>query len=133
MPHGDFSDIAALILIAGGLQQMFVPHFAGIGPLKGNFDSSSPELASLIHFCGGFMLTVGFMLTTVRWNPINGKLSGLGCLSCGINMAYTAFKTLDGGVFVPRLCYVYAGVMALAGLHIALNPNPMIKADEKKK
>ena len=79
------------------------------------------------------MITMGFMLFTVRWNPVNGKLSGIGCLGCAANIANTTFNALDKGVFVPRLSYVYAGVLALAGLKMFLFPNPMIKAAESEK
>jgi len=52
MPHGDFSDLAAVALIAGGVQQVFYPayNFEGFGMIKPFFDSgtSSPELIMMI-------------------------------------------------------------------------------------
>ena len=78
------------------------------------------------------MLVIGCMLVTVRWNPINGKLSGLACLGCAVNTALTLFNGIDNGVFVPRLLYVNAAIMALTGLHVILFPNPAIKAQDTK-
>ena len=40
-------------------------------------DDASPELDAMIRFAGGFMVILGCMLVTVRWNTINGKLSGM--------------------------------------------------------
>ena len=39
----------------------------------------------MIRICGGYMLIVGCMLFTVRWNTINGKLSGL--IFCGAELS----------------------------------------------
>ena len=106
MPHGDFSDISGLVLFAGGVQMMGWPRaspisasphppprpnpvplapemlFAEVGPFKAflpgvSADDASPELDAMIRFAGGFMVILGCMLVTVRWNTINGKLSGM--------------------------------------------------------
>ena len=138
MPHGDISDFGALALIASGVQSIFYPHlhFEDIGPLKGFFASehaAHPELNAMIRILGGFMLILGCMLFTVRWNIINGKLSGLACIGCGANIAHTVFK-LDDEKFVLGPFYCYAGLLVLVGLHLMFNANPMIKsADAKKK
>jgi hypothetical protein len=68
------------------------------------------------------------MLFTVRWNTINGKLSGLACIGSGANLAYTCFSVLDNSVFVLRPFYIYAGVLVLCGLHLMFNANPIVKA-----
>eukprot|EP00450_Noctiluca_scintillans_P005218 CAMPEP_0194487478 /NCGR_PEP_ID=MMETSP0253-20130528/7744_1 /TAXON_ID=2966 /ORGANISM="Noctiluca scintillans" /LENGTH=141 /DNA_ID=CAMNT_0039327701 /DNA_START=63 /DNA_END=488 /DNA_ORIENTATION=- len=139
MPHGDFSDLAALALIGGGCQQIFKPalQFAEYEPLKAFFDipatSMTVELEAMIRFCGGFMIILGCMLFTVRWNTINGKLSGLALILAAANSAYIAFKLLDKDVFVPRPFYIYSGVLALAGLKLMFFANPLIKADAQKK
>lgn len=134
MPHGDFSDISALVLIAGGLQELFAPDvtangFAGV--FMANFSSISPEVAIMNKMMGGLLIVVGCMLCTVRWNPINGKLSGLACIACGLNMAHTTFFTLDDGVFFPRLFYGYAVILFFAGLHLIFNPNPAVEDGKK--
>ena len=56
--------------------------FAEVGPFKAflpgvSADDASPELDAMIRFAGGFMVILGCMLVTVRWNTINGKLSGM--------------------------------------------------------
>ena len=56
--------------------------FAEVGPFKAflpgvSADDASPELDAMIRFAGGFMVILGCMLFTVRWNTINGKLSGM--------------------------------------------------------
>uniref|UniRef100_A0A7S1AY63 Transmembrane protein 35A n=1 Tax=Noctiluca scintillans TaxID=2966 RepID=A0A7S1AY63_NOCSC len=139
MPHGDFSDLAALMLIAGGCQQIFKPEmqFAKYHPFKPFFDiraaSMTVELEAMIKFCGGFMVILGCMLFTVRWNTINGKMSGLALILAAANSAHTAFKLLDKEVFVPRPFYIYSAVMALTGLKLMFFANPIIKAETGKK
>lgn len=87
----------------------------------------------MIKFCGGFMLILGCMLFTVRWNTINGKMSGAACLIAAGNNAYTTFKHFDAEVFVLRPLYIYSGVLFLVGLHLMFNANPLIKASDKSK
>jgi hypothetical protein len=137
MPHGDFSDISGLVLLVAGLQHIFKPEYftQDIGPIKACFETLTPELLVVLKMYGGFMVIVGCMLFTVRWNPTNGKLAGIALLGTAANFAMTAMHN-DGGVFVPRLFYVYAAVMALGGLKVCLFPNPAIKPaaeDPKKK
>ena len=129
-------DLAALVLIAGGLQQIFAPDvtangFAGI--FMANFDDVTHEMAILNKIVGGLLLVIGCMLFTVRWNPTNGKLAGIACIACSFNMGHTIFNALDNGVFYPRLFYGYAVILAFAGLHIMFNPNPAMKAADDKK
>lgn len=93
----------------------------------------TPEMAVLYKYMGGFMFIVGCMLSSVRWNPSNGILSGFACMLGGVSIAHTTFVTLDKGIFVPRLFYGYAAVLVLAGLHVKFNPNPAIKAAEEMK
>mmetsp|Transcript_22103 Transcript_22103/g.26065 ORF Transcript_22103/g.26065 Transcript_22103/m.26065 type:complete len:137 (+) Transcript_22103:70-480(+) len=134
MPHGDFSDISAWILIIGGLQQIFKPDFDfNIGPLRGNFDTFSPEMIILTKISGSFLLIIGFALFTVRWNTINGKLTGFGFLLASLNIGHSTFNLIDNGVFILRVNYIYSCLMFLAGLHLMLNANPrIIPADESK-
>lgn len=128
--------MAAFTLIAGGLQQIFAPGFTanGLGGVfMANFEVITPEIAILTRILGGFLLVIGCMLFNVRWNTVNGKLSGLSCIGCGVNIAYTTFAVLDKGVFMPRLFHGYAVILVLAGLHLILNPNPLIKQEDPKK
>eukprot|EP00656_Telonema_subtile_P039136 TRINITY_DN44273_c0_g1_i2.p2 TRINITY_DN44273_c0_g1~~TRINITY_DN44273_c0_g1_i2.p2 ORF type:complete len:138 (+),score=34.63 TRINITY_DN44273_c0_g1_i2:139-552(+) len=135
MPHGDMSDLGAIVMIAGGIQSTFYPAlcFSTYAPLKPFFDGpSSPELETMIRIVGGFLLILGCMLFTVRWNTINGKLSGLACIGCGANIAYTTFHLLDKEVFVLRPFYIYAAVLALTGLHLMFNANAIKKDSHAK-
>ena len=79
----------------------------------------TPEMAVLYKYMGGFMFIVGCMLSSVRWNPSNGILSGFACMLGGVSIAHTT--------------YGYAAVLVLAGLHVKFNPNPAIKAAEEMK
>ena len=74
MPHGDFSDMAALACMAGGVQMIFSPNyqFAAVGPIQPFFDGSSPSGVMAVKLIGSLLLTLGSMLFTVRWNTING-------------------------------------------------------------
>ncbi len=134
MPHGDFSDLSAIWLLGWGIQQMSFPsmQLSTLGPLAPFFSvpSLSPEVEVMTRFCGSFMLILGCMLFTVRWNTINGKLSGLACIIAGINTAVITHSTLDNGMFVLRPFYLHAAVLVIAGAHLMFNANPVIKANK---
>jgi len=134
MPHGDFSDIASLVMLVGGIQHIFYPHicFNKVGPLIASFDKTSVELSALIQIMGGFMMILGCMLFTVRWNTVNGKLSGLACILCAGNIVNDVLNTIDKGVFLLRPFYAYACVLVIAGLHLMFNANPLVKVEKTK-
>jgi hypothetical protein len=75
---------------------------------------------------GGLLVILGCMLTSVRWNTINGKLSGISCLVFAANTTYATYQ-LDSRSFLPRPFHFYSIVLALAGLHLMFNANPMLK------
>ena len=135
MPHGDFSDVTALALIASGVVAVGWPALclADVPPLKPCFSvpELSIELEAMIRFCGSFLLLVGSMLFSVRWNTVNGKACGLGCIGCGANIAHVTFSRLDKEVFVFRPFYIHAVLLVLAGLHLMFNANPVIKVPKK--
>ncbi|CAE7391369.1 unnamed protein product [Symbiodinium pilosum] len=131
--HGNFSDLIALSLLGVGLSWYFYPEhlFQDLGPLKAQFSSNSADLAALIKFVAGLMVIIALMLSGVKWNPINGKLSGLGGF---VAAGYTAYSTYvaDKEAFIPRLFYVYAAVIFLGALHIFAFPsNPLVKKEKK--
>merc|ERR1719253_779443 len=80
----------------------------------------------------GFFFILAAILSSVRWNPINGKLPGLMMLLVAGKMAYTCYQ-YDNETFVLRGWYVYVGLMVTAALHIMFNANPLIKPKEDKK
>merc|ERR1712194_820436 len=95
----------------------------------------APELEAMIKVIGSFILVLGFALFTVRWNTINGKLTGLGCILAAANIVHVFYKALDNEVFVLRPPYVLAGLLALTGLKLMFFANPLVKKveDDKKK
>ena len=54
-------------------------------------ESPSAELSAMLSMMGGFLIILGCMLFTVRWNVINGKMSGLACIGCAYNI-FSVFK-----------------------------------------
>lgn len=134
--HGNYSDIVALGLIAASLLCYFYPDhlFEDMGPVKAQFSTKtkSADLSAMIKFVAGLMLIIALMLSGIKWNPINGKMAGMGGF---IASGYTAFSTFksDLDVFVPHLFYVYAGLIFLGALHIFAFPsNPKIAKDNDK-
>ena len=152
MPHGDLSDIAGFTLIIGGILQMYNPNAmltAANGPFQGMFNAppaphildeaagvAAPvlekELEMMTRWCGGMMMIVGSMLYTVRWNPINGKLSGFVLAVQGAFTAHLIYTKYDKETFVLRPFYVYALMMVLSGFKIFFFPNPMPGREPKK-
>jgi len=136
MAHGNVSDLVAIILLAGTVQCIFFPSLLSedAGPFKATFAKSSPELATMIKFSGGFFLIIAMMFSGIKWNPVNGKMGGLGCFLCVANIVNTLFRKQDSGTFVPHLFYVYAVTILLGGIHIFLFPSnpPTPKSPEIK-
>ena len=83
-------------MLGGGFLSMYNPNFV-IPGLAQNFPigAVNAETDAIISFMGGFMLIIGCMLFTVRWNTINGKMSGLAMIGCAVNMGYVTFKKVD--------------------------------------
>jgi len=130
MPHGDFSDMAALGCLIGGFQSVLYPEFHFQSFMGGKNLKMTDEMEMMCSMVGGFMIVLGCMLFTVRWNTINGKMSGLACIGNGMNMAYRIFA-LDDKEFVFRPFYGYAALLVLAGLHMMFNANPVEKKPKK--
>uniref|UniRef100_A0A7S0Q7A5 Uncharacterized protein n=1 Tax=Coccolithus braarudii TaxID=221442 RepID=A0A7S0Q7A5_9EUKA len=128
MPHGDFSDFAALFSAAVGLSSIFAPQlwFESVGPLKPMFDSpATVEAQAVVRFVGGLFMFMAPVLYVVRWNVLNGKAGALGCLIAAANTVHLALS-LDGFAFEPRGWYVIAVALTLTALHLAFNANPML-------
>jgi len=126
--------MAALAFIGGGFLQIFKTNvcFQVLGPFNPMAAPPATEPQSqLLQVMGGFMVVLGCMLTTVRWNTINGKLSGLACLGCAANLA--SVVGVPGSIDGLSLFHVYSIVALLAGLHLMFNANPMIKAATENK
>jgi hypothetical protein len=135
--HGNFSDSIATGLFLVSLSWYFYPEhlFQDFGPVKAQFVGStkSADLMSMIQFVAGLILIVAMMFSAIKWDPINGKLSGIGGFAAAGYTAYSTFEA-DGQKFVPRLFYFYAAFVFFGTLHIFAfpsNPAPA-KPDAKK-
>jgi len=134
--HGNASDAVALSLIIASMGCLFYPEhlFIDLGPFKAQFSEKSADLETMIRFVACLMLTLALIISGVKWNPINGKMAGFGGFLASGYTAYSSFQA-DGGVFVPRIFYVYSAVIFFGGLHIFAfpsNPKPEKQSDKKK-
>lgn len=132
--HGNASDIIALALTATALLCFFYPQhlFQDFGPIKAQFNTPNPDLAAMIKFIACLMLIIALTFSGVKWNPINGKMAGIGGFIASGYTAFTIFKT-DSGVFVPRIFYIHAVILFLGALHIFAFPsNPKLAKPNKK-
>jgi len=131
--HGNLSDgVALLLLAASGVSLAYPEHlFQDIGPLKAQFSGQSPDLSFLIKFNACLISTIALIFSGVKWNPINGKMVGVGGLVAAGATAYAAFS-LSGNVFVPQLLYIYALIISVGALHILAFPSNPLPAKPKK-
>jgi len=133
--HGNMSDIICLGLMICAIVSLAYPDhlFMDLGPLKAQFTAKSADLSFMIRFVACVMLMWALILSGVKWNPINGKMAGLGGFICSGVTAYTTFNA-DNNAFVPRIFYIYAALMLFSSLHVFAFPsNPLPpKADNNE-
>lgn len=134
MAHGNASDLVFLFLLGGAIQGIFFSHllFVSIGPLKATFanDVHQVEVESMCKFAGGLCLILGAMFSGVKWNPINGKMGGIGCFLCAINSALVGLSVEGSGLFF----FVNAAVISMGGINIfAFYSNPPTPKSDKTK
>jgi len=132
--HGNISDMVALLLIAVAVQSIFYTGtlFDDLGPLKANFLGNTPDTIAAAKFCGGLLLVIALMLSSVKWNKANGKMAGLGCFLCAANILHLTSK-MAGGVTTLRQFHVVALALVVGGVHVFMYPsNPLIKVDKQK-
>jgi len=135
MAHGNFSDLIFLVLMGVVVQFFAFPAtlFQDLGPLKAQFSVKSDDMDAIIRFGGGLLLMIGLTFSGVSWNPINGKMAGLGGFIVAGHTVYSTFKA-DSNVLVPRPFYIYAAVLFLGALHIFAFPsNPLPKKNPHTK
>lgn len=123
MGHGNASDFVALSLIGAAITSIFKPSifFTDLGPIKGLPSSmNSPEIEMIIQFNGGLLLAIAMIFSGVKWNPVNGKMAGLGCFLCVFNMVRVGLTTLDDKAIV---LYLLAAVITFGGAHIFFLPS----------
>lgn len=124
MPHGDFSDIAAIATLGFGVASIFAPSIwlSEIGPVKPLLDTASAETTLLIRFLGGIFVAVGLILSIVRWNSINGKAAGLGLIIAAINAVFIS-RSIDENKFVLRGWHVIAGFFVITAIALMFFAN----------
>ena len=140
MPHGDFSDVAALLNIAVGAACLAFPQaaFSKLGGLEAVFDvAPSAELIAALRVIAAFLLGWGFVLSINRWNTVNGKVGALLCHIAAGTIVYNQVY-LDSFVFKLRPQYVVALLFLLTSLHLIFFANPLhtaqsLKAEEDAK
>jgi len=134
MAHGNVSDLAFLGVLAIVVQWLAFPDtlFHDIGPMKAQFSTRTADLDAILKLGAGILLTIGMAFSSVKWNPVNGKMSGLaGLITIGVT-AFSSFKA-DGDAFVPRLFYVYLAILFVGVIHIFLfGSNPLVKKVDPK-
>lgn len=134
--HGNFSDIVALVLLAASVVCVWYPSLLlqDFGPIKAQFATSSSDLEGQIKIAGGLICAIALTFSSVKWNPANGKMSGLGCFLFAANIGWYTFKHMDKEAFILRPFYLFAVVIFLAGFNVFLFPSNPIppKADQKK-
>merc|ERR1711907_36681 len=130
MAHGNVSDLVAVGLFAIAAHFVWAPQLLftdGPGPLKAWLSKPGSDVDILIKFMSGLFLTLGGMMFSVKWNPANGKMTGLGLFVASLSTAYATFAG-DANVFVPRIVYGYCFVLLLGGIHVFFMPsNPTVK------
>lgn len=125
--HGNASDLVAVLLLVGSLLCIFYPSpfFQAMGPIQSSFTEVQhpEELNTLISYCGGWLLTISMMLSGVKWNPINGKMAGIGYFVCtGICVC------VGSGSFF----YLMGLVLLLGGVHVCFFPSNPLPPKAKK-
>jgi len=131
--HGNTSDIVFMGLAVIGVQQMFFPGFAGVGPVSASF-GSGVHVEALTRVCGGLWLCLAFIFSGVKWNRINGKMSGFMCFLGVYSIFNEFFFTVDNGTFVPRTIYGALAFLFLGAGHIMFFPsNEFVKIEKAKK
>jgi len=112
------------MLFAPGLE------FVDVGPVKASFSAEQQAaLQPLISFCGSLVLIAAMMFSGIKWNPINGKMGGLGSFFCAVSFVYMGTQ-VGSGVFF----YYYALLFLVGGTHVFFFPsNPVPpKAEDAK-
>ena len=129
--HGNISDLVMLLMFIGSMACIFYPdvYFQDIGPVQASFTPADhphrAQLEALISFCGGLFFTMSMILSGVKWNPVNGKMAGIGCF---VAAAIALF--VGTGVFY----FAFAGTLLVGGAHIFFFPSNMVppKAEKAK-
>jgi len=121
MAHGNFSDLIFLALLVIAIQLLAFQDslITGSGALID--DNNNSDTSILMSCAGALFIMIGTMFSGVKWDAINGKLAGIGCLAGFLGISYCTYD-LDGGL-VPNFLYVHALVLLAGGIHIFFFPS----------
>lgn len=128
--HGNFSDAIGISLMIFSLMCLFWPaHLSqDFGPIKALVGPQTPALSLLVKFVSCLMLMLALMFSGIKWDPINGKLSGVGCIIIAGSLVYNTLA-------VPNITWLWSLVLFMGAGHIMFfpsNPKPSneLKEDE---
>ena len=126
MPHGDFSDFAALGLLACGGQLAFKPT-VGLGPIKPIVTaSSSPEAVAGFRLFGAVLMLLGAALFNVRWNTVH-KLVAIFFVFSAFFAIYLGYTLAGAFEFTANPLFLYGILLFSSGFHIAFRCNKTYK------
>jgi len=138
--HGNFSDLIAVSVLCCALLCIFDPDHLTTdhGPLKAQFNPSSSQNGAfrvLIKFVGGLLLMIALIFSGVKWNPINGKMAGVGGFVAAGLFLFNGMVSPQSDVgFCWKPFYIYSAVLFAGALHIfafPANPKPEPAAAEE--
>ena len=126
MPHGDFSDFAALGLLVCGGQLAFKPT-VGLGPIMPIVTaSSSPEAVAGFRLFGAVLMLLGATLFNVRWNTVH-KLVALFFSFSGAFAIYLGYTLAGSFDVLANPLFIYGFLFFSSGFHIAFRSNKTYK------
>merc|ERR1719277_943842 len=117
MAHGNASDVVFCLLVISAIHIGFFR-----GQLFDRYSGKNADTDLAMTFIAAHFLTMGLIFSTVKWNPANGKGSGLGAFIAGLTMIWNAIfgsfiSSGDNGLN-NLLFFIYAAVMLGGGVHI---------------
>ena len=126
MAHGNWSDIMALLLFVAGVISLGWPRMLSqqlVPPILPMFDVKvwDPNLELIVRVSGALKIIIACMLSTVRWNDVNGKLSGIAFLFTAGVMTYLQYE-YDKQKFLLRPLYLVALLCVISFLHLIRRP-----------
>jgi len=131
--HGNFSDGIFLALFVSSMSCFFFPQylFSDFGPFKAQFDGDhGSDLDMVIGLIASLFLWLAMIFSGIKWNPVNGKMAGIGGFLASLHAAYTNF-TADDYVFELQMFYIFALIIFAGSVHIFAFPsNPKLPKEE---
>lgn len=125
MAHGNWSDMMALFMFALGVVCLGWPKTLSqpFPPMLPMLDVKTwdPSLELIVRVGGALKIVLACMLSTVRWNDVNGKLSGIAFLLVAGVSTYLQYE-YDKKTFLMRPLYVLALLCVITFVHLVRRP-----------